>query len=104
MSKLYKELNKTAYKIIDDVRDILGNQNIKAEKRRNDLIWMAWRQDLEMAKCNVDNTYDKLVIYSFQNMLTYKHSDNLSSDELVSYISALASIMQKAKRGDFNEE
>lgn len=104
MSQLRKELNKTAYKIIDDVRDILGNQNIKAEKRRNDLIWMAWRQDLETAKCNVDNTYDKLVIYSFQNMLTYKHSDNLSTNELVSYISALASIMQKTKDGDFNEE
>jgi hypothetical protein len=36
-------------------------------------------------------------------MVTYKHGENLTSDELLAFMLGVLNIMMKVKEGDFNE-
>jgi hypothetical protein len=52
---------------------------------------------------NINDDYEKLVVYMFNNMITYQHV-RLSMDDMISMISAVLSIMASVKDGDFNEK
>ena len=104
MSKLYEELNKTAYKINDEVETLLKNPKFKATKRKKDFIVTVWQGNLIASKENVDSMYDKMVFHSFISMLSFMHADKLKYDEFMKYFYVLVDMLKNVKSGDFNEE
>ena len=103
MCKLRKELNRVSYEVMDDIQNIINNPAIKAEKRAKDLIIDTWHYDLKRAMDNLENDYDKSVMYGFNNFFTHNHAKKLSMDDLIAMMSAVISIMNSVRDGDFNE-
>lgn len=103
MCKLRKELNRLSYELMDDIHNIVENPAIKSEKRAQRLIVDTWHASFNRAMANINDDYEKLVVYMFNNMITYQHV-RLSMDDMISMISAVLSIMASVKDGDFNEK
>lgn len=104
MCKINKELQRLSFTIQNNIRDIIENPKYKSEQRKKALMVSSWHQTFQVSMSKETDNYKKLVLYSFDNMITYKHSDSLNSDELLVFMLGALNIMTKVKEGDFNEE
>jgi len=103
MCKINKELQRMCFTIQNNLRDILENPKIKKDSHRNKLMVASWHNTFQSTMSRESDEYKKLIFYSFDNMITYKHAEVLTSDELLVFILGVTNIMMKVKEGDFNE-
>lgn len=104
MCKINNELKNLSFTIQNNLRDIMENPKYKKENRKKALMLTNWHQTFQISMAKETDPYKKLILYSFDNMVTYKHSETLSSDELLVFMLGVMNIMTKVKEGDFNEE
>lgn len=104
MCKINNELKNLSFTIQTNLRDIIDNPKCKRETHRKKLMVAAWHSVFSVSMSKETDPYKRLILYSFGNMVTFRHSENLSSDELLIFMLGVLNIMGKVKEGDFNEE
>lgn len=104
MCKINNELKNLSFTIQTNLRDIVDNPKCKRETHRKKLMVAAWHTAFSVSMSKETDPYKRLIIYSFDNMITFRHSENLNSDELLAFMLGVLNIMGKVKEGDFNEE
>ena len=104
MCKINNELKNLSFTIQTNLRDIIDNPKCKRETHRKKLMVAAWHSAFSVSMSRETDPYKRLIIYSFDNMVTFRHSETLSSDELLAFMLGVLNIMGKVKEGDFNEE
>ena len=103
MCKINNELKNISFTIQNNLRDILENPKCKRELHKKRLMISSWHSSFQLVMSRETDEYKKLIFYSFDNMVTYKHGENLTSDELLAFMLGVLNIMMKVKEGDFNE-
>lgn len=104
MCKINNELKNLSFTIQNNLRDIVENPKCKREGNKKKLMLASWHQSFQNSMNKETDPYKKLILYSFDNMVTYKHSEALTSDELLVFMLGVMNIMIKVKEGDFNEQ
>ena len=103
MCKINNELKNISFTIQNNLRDILENPKCKREQHKKRLMISSWHSSFQLVMSRETDEYKKLIFYSFDNMVTYKHGESLTSDELLAFMLGVLNIMMKVKEGDFNE-
>lgn len=103
MCKINKELQRLSFTIQNNLRDIFENPKCKREMHKKRLMVSSWHTTFQVALSKESDNYKKLIFYSFDNMVTYRHAEMLNSDELLAFMLGVLNIMMKVKEGDFNE-
>ena len=104
MCKINNELKNLSFTIQNNLRDIVENPKFKRETHKKKLMVASWHQSFQASMNRETDDYKRLILYSFDNMVTIKHAEILDPDELLVFMLGVMNIMIKVKEGDFNEQ
>lgn len=101
--KLNDIIKATAFTIVKGVEIILTNPKIKTIPRKKKHILDLWNSRIEKAIDMATGDYNKMCLYAYYGMVTYKTMEKLSLDEIIVYIAAILKQMTEINKGDWNE-
>ena len=104
MCKINNELKNLSFTIQTNLRYIVDNPKCKREGNKKKTMLAAWHSAFSVSMSKETDPYKRLILYSFDNMVTIRHQEQLNSDELLIFMLGVLNIMGKVKEGDFNEE
>lgn len=87
------ELQKLALQIQTNLRDIVDNPKHKRETHRKKLMIASWHSVFQAAMNRETNEYKRLILYSIDNMVTFRHAEYFTSDTLYFYIIKISNLI-----------
>lgn len=102
MSMLTKKIYDTALQVTRESGYLLEDSKIKSEARMKLHLLDTWHRTMSRAIHTANTAYEKCIFRSYYNSFTNRHTQELTLDECVLFISALCNNMSKVKDGDWN--
>lgn len=103
MMNLNKRINQAAFTVTSEICSIVNDEKVKTDARRKMHMLDTWHRVMSRCISESHLQYEKCVFRTYYNSFTNRHTEEMTVDECVLFLSALCSNMKRVKEGDWNE-